>query len=95
MSIEHDHSEHHRDEMIKNAVALESHLHGNHCVECESKHSYALEGALQEQASTNPNSPDRQELLSLADKVREIRRRIQELNDMKHTNEQQKLQSTV
>jgi polyhydroxyalkanoate synthesis regulator phasin len=91
---EHDHSEHHKDEMIKNAIALESHLQGNHCVECESKHGYAIEGALQEQASTNPNA-NRDELLALADRVREIRRRIQELNNQKHTIDQRKLQSTV
>ena len=93
MTTEHDHSEHHRDEMIKNAVALESHLQKNHCPECEMKHSYALEGALEEEISTNPEANP--ELLALAERVREIRRRIQELNNMKHTNEQQKLQTTV
>jgi hypothetical protein len=57
------------------------------------KHSLGLESYLQEEQATNPNANP--ELLALADRVREIRRRIQELNNMKHTSEQQKLQSTV
>jgi hypothetical protein len=54
-----------------------------------------MEQYLTEEVSTNPNSPDREELLALADRVREIRRRIQELNNQKHTIDQQKLQATV
>jgi hypothetical protein len=53
-----------------------------------------MEQYLTEEASTNPNA-NREELLALADRVREIRRRIQELNDMKHIGEQQKLQTTI
>jgi hypothetical protein len=58
------------------------------------KHSLGLEGYLEEEASTNPDA-NREELLALAERVREIRRRIQELNNMKHSIDQQKLQSTV
>jgi len=52
-----------------------------------------MEQYLEEEISTNPEANP--ELLALAERVREIRRRIQELNNMKHTNEQQKLQTTV
>jgi hypothetical protein len=53
-----------------------------------------MEQYLTEEASTNPNA-NRDELLALADRVREIRRRIQEISSMKYTGEQQKLQSTI
>jgi hypothetical protein len=70
-------------------------MHGKHPVKLAGqKHSLGMEQYLEEEASTNPNA-NRDELLALADKVREIRRKIQELQNIKHTSDQQKLQSTV
>jgi hypothetical protein len=81
--------------MAGNLIQAEQHLRSDYCPHCLEKHLLGSEMYMSEQASTNPNSPNRDELLALADRVREIRRRIQELNNMKHTTDQQKLQSTV
>jgi len=48
---------------------------------------------MEEEVSTNPRA--NKELLELAERVREIRRRIQEMNEMKHENMARKLQSTI
>ena len=94
MGEEHDHSAYHQERIQGNLQALEDHLRSQPCKECSDKHAVNISSYLEEEASTNPNA-NREELLALADRVREIRRRIQELSNMKHTSEQQKLQTTV
>jgi thiamine kinase-like enzyme len=89
-----DHSDYHKEKIIGNLGALEDHLRTQPCEQCMDKHGVLATQYLEEEASTNPDA-NREELLALAERVREIRRRIQELNNMKHSIDQQKLQSTV
>jgi len=93
MTTEHDHSEYHKEKIIGNLSQLEDHLRSQPCSECCQKHAINASQYLEEQSATNPDSNP--ELLKLAERVREIRRRLQELNNMKHSHDQQKLQSTV
>jgi len=94
MTEEHDHSAYHQEKIQGNMQALEDHFRSQPCGECCDKHAVNISQYLEEQASTNPDR-NSQELLALAERVREIRRKFQELNNQKNIIDQQKLQSTV
>jgi hypothetical protein len=93
MNIEHDHSDYHREKIVGNLIQAEDHLRSQPCPECVDKHLVSAGSYLEEETATNPNSSP--ELLALAERVREIRRKIQELNNIKHSIDQQKLQATI
>lgn len=89
----HDHSEHHRERIIGNLVQAEDHLRSDYCPECLDKHLISAGMYMEEQASTNPEK-DRK-LMEYAERIREIRRKIQEMNDIKHENDKRRLSSTI
>jgi hypothetical protein len=68
-------TEYHKDEAIKNAIALEDHLNRYKCPECIDKHSYGLEQYIQEESQTNPQA-NHKKLNILAELVRKIRKEI-------------------
>lgn len=88
-----NHSKFHNEKMIANLIQSEDHLRQEYCPECLQKHLLGSESYMEEEVSTNPDANKR--LLELAERVREIRREIQEMNEAKHGNMRQKLQSTV
>lgn len=79
---EHNHSTHHKEEMIKNLIQAENHLTKDYCPECLNKHLLGAEAYMEEEVSTNPNANP--ELLELAQRVREIRRRLQKMENIRH-----------
>jgi len=89
----HDHSKHHREEMVKNLIQAEDHLRKDFCPECLDKHLLGGEAYMEEELSTNPDAE--RELLELAEKVRQIRRKIQEMNNIKHENDTRKIETTL
>jgi len=80
-------------EAIKNAIALEDHLTKDPCPECSAKHVLALENYLEEEYHTNPNADRR--LLQLAQKVRDIRRELMEMQGLKHNHSSNVLSNSV
>jgi uncharacterized membrane protein len=94
MNTEHtEHSDFHKEKIVGNLIQAEDHLRSQPCPECLDKHLVSASQYLEEENSTNPNSNP--ELLALAERIREIRRKIQELNNQKNIRDQQRLQSTV
>ena len=93
MAGTHLHTDHHFDSAIKHGIALEEHLRSNPCVECMSKHAYALENYLEEEVATNPNANPR--LLQLANKVRDVRRELMEMHGIKHSHSVEKAEQTI
>jgi len=87
------HSEFHRDKMVSNLIQAQDHLREYQCPECIDKHLLSSVAYMEEELSTNQNANP--ELLALAERVREIRRRIQEMNDVKMANSQKRLGSIV
>ena len=93
MSSDTVHSEFHRDKMVSNLIQLQDHLREYSCPECMDKHALSTVAYMEEEMATNPNANP--ELMALAERVREIRRRIQEMNDVKMANSQKRLGSIV
>jgi len=88
-----EHSGFHLDKATSNLIQSEDHLRQQPCPNCLDKHLLSASEYLTEEKATNPDANP--ELLKFADEIREIRRKIQELNNQKHTIDQQKLKSTV
>ena len=87
------HSRFHRDKITGNLIQLQDHLREYQCPECIDKHALSVISYMEEELATNPNASP--ELLELAEKVREIRRRIQEMNDIKMATDKNRLDSTL
>lgn len=79
--------------MISNLIQAEDHLRSEYCPECLDKHLTSASAYMEEEVSTNPEANKR--LLELAEKVRQIRREIQEMENMKHTNDLRKSAKVV
>ncbi len=86
----HDHSSFHKEKMVSNLIQAEDHLQGQHCPECEDKHLRSASAYMEEEVSHNPEGSDPR-LLMLAQKVRNIRRELQEMEGIKHDNSQDTL----
>lgn len=78
----HNHSEFHNEKMISNLVQAEDHLTSQNCPECEDKHLSSAAAYMEEEVQHNPRADPR--LLALAQKIRNVRRELQEMQGIKH-----------
>ncbi len=69
-----EYTQYHKEQAMKNAIALQDHLNRFQCPDCINKHALALEQYLEEEMETNPEAEDK--LRILADKVRRLRKEI-------------------